>query len=243
MAKVLLVEDDPSVRSVLHGSLSDASYTVRSCRTAPEALRAVLDEPFDVMVLDLGLLELNGLDALEMLRTFSDIPVVVTARHDEHEVVRVLASGADAYLVRPFSVELLIAKMTAVLRRAVSGAGCMRTDVLRVGGIVVDAAHRQASLDGSRLDLTRKEFDLLEFLALRPGVVVPRGELFKHVWLQTHRGQRTVDVHLSWLRRKLGESAARPRYLHTVRHAGIKLEAPKVLPEGTGRRLAPEALA
>ncbi|GGY08240.1 DNA-binding response regulator [Streptomyces tanashiensis] len=229
MAKVLLVEDDSSVRSALHSRLSDASYTVRGCETALEALRAVLDEPFDVMVLDLGLLELDGQDVLEMLRTFSDIPVVVTARYDEHEIERVLGSGADAYVVKPFSVELLIAKMTAVLRRTVSGAGGMRADVLRVGGLLVDAAHRQAFLDGSRLDLTRKEFDLLEFLAWRPGVVVPRGELFKQVWLQTYRGERTVDVHLSWLRRKLGESAARPRYLHTVRHAGIKLEAPEAL--------------
>ncbi|MEV7567504.1 response regulator transcription factor [Streptomyces tanashiensis] len=229
MAKVLLVEDDSSVRSALHSRLSDASYTVRGCGTALEALRAVLDQPFDVMVLDLGLLELDGQDVLEMLRSFSDIPVIITARHDEHEIERALGSGADACVVKPFSVELLIAKMTAVLRRTASGAGARRADVRRVGGLVVDAAHRQAFLDGSRLDLTRKEFDLLEFLAWRPGVVVPRGELFKQVWLQTHRGERTVDVHLSWLRRKLGESAARPRYLHTIRHAGIKLEAPEAL--------------
>ncbi|MFE7513429.1 response regulator transcription factor [Streptomyces sp. NPDC057540] len=226
MAKVLLVEDDPAVRSVLHKCLSEV-YTVRSCRTAPEALRAVLDEPFDVMVLDLSLLDLGGLDVLEILRMYSNIPVVVTARHDEREVVRVLAQGADAYLVSPFSGDLLVAKTTAVLRRAASGAGRMRSDLLRVGGLAVDAAQRRASLDGTDLDLTRKEFDLLEFLASRPGVVVPRSELFKQVWLRTHRGERTVDAHLSWLRRKLGESAARPRYLHTVRHAGIKLEAPE----------------
>ncbi|GHG12967.1 response regulator transcription factor [Streptomyces zaomyceticus] len=230
MAKVLLVEDDPSVRSALRRCLSDASYTVRDCGTALGGLRAVLDEPFDVMVLDLGLPDLDGLEMLRMLRTVSDIPVVVaTARRDEREIVRVLGSGADDYLVKPFSAEHLIARMTAVLRRAASGSGGLFPDVVRVGGLVVDAARRRALLDGSPLDLTRKEFDLLEFLARRPGIVVARSELFRQVWLQTYRGERTVDIHLSWLRRKLGESAARPRYLHTVRHVGIKLEYAEAL--------------
>ncbi|MFE2015121.1 response regulator transcription factor [Streptomyces sp. NPDC059491] len=227
MAKVLLVEDDSSARSTLHRRLSDAAFTVRGCDTAVGALRAVLDEPFDVMVLDLEPFDVEGLDALEMLRAFSDIPVIVTARYNESEIVRVLGSGADACLVKPFSAELLIAKMTAVVRRAVAGAGGVRADVVRVGGLVLDAAHRRVLLDDAQLQLTRKEFDLLEFLARRPGVVVPRSELFRQVWLQTYRGERTVDAHLSWLRRKLGESAARPRYLHTVRHAGVKLQAPE----------------
>ncbi|MFE7582729.1 response regulator transcription factor [Streptomyces gardneri] len=226
MAKVLLVEDDPSVRSALHRCLSAATYTVRDCGTAFGALRAVLDEPFDVIVLDLGLPDLDGLELLRMLRTVSDIPVVVaTARRDEREIVRVLGSGADDYLVKPFSAEHLIARMTAVLRRARTGG--LSPDVVTVGGLVVDAPRRRASLDGSPLDLAPKEFDLLQFLAWRPGVVVARSELFRQVWLQTYRGERTVDIHLSWLRRKLGESAARPRYLHTVRNVGIKLEAPE----------------
>ncbi|GHB11694.1 response regulator transcription factor [Streptomyces termitum] len=228
MAKVLLVEDDASAPSALRGSLSGDSYTVRSCGTAEGALNAVLDEPFDAVVLDLALPGLDGPETLRRLRTLSDLPVlVVTARHDEREIVRLLGSGADDCLVKPLSAELLGARLTAVLRRSAAGTGHMRAHVVRVGGLVIDTAHRHACLDGARLRLTRKEFDLLEFLAWRPGVVVPRGELFKQVWLQTHRGERTVDAHLSWLRRKLGESALRPRYLHTVRHVGIKLEAPE----------------
>ncbi|MGW1927896.1 response regulator transcription factor [Streptomyces sp. NPDC001919] len=227
MPKVLLVDDDPSVRSALHRRLSEASYTVRECGTALGALRAVLNEPFDVMVLDLSLPDLDGLEMLKMLRTVSALPVVVVgARRDERETVRVLGSGADDCLVGPFSVEHLIARMTAVLRRAASGTGGLRPDVAQVGGLTVDAARRLAALDGAPLELTRKEFDLLEFLAWRPGVVVPRHELFRQVWLREYRGERTVDVHLSWLRRKLGESAVEPRYLHTVRNAGVKLEAP-----------------
>ncbi|GGY85117.1 DNA-binding response regulator [Streptomyces omiyaensis] len=217
-----------SVRSALQRCLAGASYTVRECGTGLDALRAVLDERFDLMVLDLGLPDLDGLEMLRMLRTVSDIPVVVaTARADEREIVRVLGVGADDYLVKPFSVEHLIARMTAVLRRAASAAGGGYADVLRVGGLVVDAARREAFLDGDVLDLTQKEFDLLAFLARRPGVVVARGELFTQVWLRRYGGERTVDVHLSWLRRKLGETAARPRYLHTVRHVGVKLEAPR----------------
>ncbi|MFF0483840.1 response regulator transcription factor [Streptomyces sp. NPDC004435] len=226
MAKVLLVLDDPSVRSALHVCLSEASFTVRECGTALGALRAVLDEPSDVMVLGLGLPDIDGLEMLKMLRTVSDIPVVAVAdRQDERDLVRALGSGADDFLAGPFSAAHLVARLTAVLRRA--AAGVVPADVARVGGLVVDAKRREAFLDGAPLDLNRKEFDLLEFLAWRPGVVVPRGELFKRVWLRTYRGERTVDVHLSWLRRKLGESAAQPRYLHTVRHVGIKLEAPQ----------------
>ncbi|KAA6216215.1 response regulator transcription factor [Streptomyces filamentosus] len=226
MAKVLLVQSDPSVRSVLGMCLAEASHTVRGCGTALGGLRAVLDEPFDVMVLGLALPDVDGLEMLKMLRTVSDIPVVaVTDRHDERDLVRALDIGADDFLAGPFSGAHLVARMTAVLRRA--AAGVVSADVARVGGLVVDTKRREAFLDDVPLDLSRKEFDLLEFLAWRPGVVVPRGELFKRVWLRTHRGERTVDVHLSWLRRKFGESAARPRYLHTVRHVGIKLEAPE----------------
>ncbi|MCC3777185.1 winged helix-turn-helix domain-containing protein, partial [Streptomyces sp. UNOB3_S3] len=97
---------------------------------------------------------------------------------------------------------------------------------LRVGGLTVDPLRRHAELDGDALDLTRREFDLLAYLAGRPGVVVPRKELLAEVWQQSYGDDQTIDVHLSWLRRKLGETAARPRYLRTVRGVGVKLEAP-----------------
>ncbi|WP_238440168.1 winged helix-turn-helix domain-containing protein, partial [Frankia sp. AgB1.8] len=98
---------------------------------------------------------------------------------------------------------------------------------LRVGELSVDVPRRAATLAGARLDLTRREFDLLAYLAARPGLVVGRGELLTAVWHQAYGGDQTIDVHLSWLRRKLGETAARPRYLHTVRGVGVKLEAPE----------------
>ncbi|GHE94653.1 DNA-binding response regulator [Streptomyces longispororuber] len=228
MARVLVVEDDQFVRSALIRHLSDASHTVRSVGTALEALREVAHHCFDVVILDLGLPDLDGGEALKMLRGVTDVPVIVaTARDDESEIVRLLNDGADDYLTKPFSVEHLSARMTAVLRRTRGSGEAPASRVLRVGGLAVDPLRRRAELDGTPLDLTRREFDLLAFLAGRPGVVVPRRELLAEVWQQSYGDDQTIDVHLSWLRRKLGETAANPRYLHTLRGVGVKLEPPR----------------
>ncbi|WP_377271152.1 response regulator transcription factor [Peterkaempfera sp. SMS 1(5)a] len=226
MATVLVVEDDPFVRSALIRHLSDAGHAVRSVGTALEALREVAQVGCDLVILDLGLPDLDGSEALKMIRGLTNVPVIIsTARDDEAEIVRLLNDGADDYLIKPFSGEHLSARMAAVLRRA--GAGASPTaQLLRVGGLYIDLQRREAALDGAMLDLTRREFDLLAFLAARPGVVVPRKELLAEVWRQTYGGDQTIDVHLSWLRRKLGETASNPRYLHTVRGVGVKLEAP-----------------
>ncbi|GAA1931654.1 response regulator transcription factor [Streptomyces sodiiphilus] len=227
MAHVLVVEDDQFVRSALIRHLTDASHTVRSVGTALEALREVSRRDFDVVILDLGLPDLDGGEALKMLRGVTDVPVIIaTARDDEAGIVRLLNDGADDYLVKPFSVEHLAARMAAVLRRSRGVRGPGQDSALRVGGLVVDPLRRRAELDGRALDLTRREFDLLAFLAARPGVVVARRELLSEVWQQAYGDDQTIDVHLSWLRRKLGETAARPRYLHTLRGVGVKLEAP-----------------
>ncbi|RFU86645.1 DNA-binding response regulator [Streptomyces triticagri] len=230
MASVLVVEDDQFVRSALIRHLTDASHTVRSVGTALEALREVAHFRFDVVILDLGLPDLDGSEALKMLRGITDVPVIIaTARDDEAEIVRLLNDGADDYLTKPFSVEHLSARMTAVLRRSGTGSttDAPVTRVIEVGGLSIDPLRRQATLDNTPLDLTRREFDLLAFLAGRPGVVVPRKELLAEVWQQSYGDDQTIDVHLSWLRRKLGETAAQPRYLHTLRGVGVKLEPPQ----------------
>ncbi|GAA1904466.1 response regulator transcription factor [Streptantibioticus ferralitis] len=224
MASVLVVEDDQFVRSALIRHLSEASHTVRSVGTALEALREVAQVGFDVVILDLGLPDLDGSEALKMLRGITDVPVIIaTARDDEAEIVRLLNDGADDYLVKPFSVEHLSARLAAVLRRSRTAEA---SQVLSVGGLRIDVQRREAVLDGTALDLTRREFDLLAFLAARPGVVVARRELLAEVWQQAYGDDQTIDVHLSWLRRKLGETAANPRYLHTLRGVGVKLEPP-----------------
>ncbi|MFF4404772.1 response regulator transcription factor [Streptoverticillium reticulum] len=229
MASLLVVEDDPSVRSALIRHLTEASHAVRSVGTALEALREVAHHRFDVVVLDLGLPDLDGAEALKMLRGITDVPVIVaTARDDEAGIVRLLNDGADDYVTKPYSVEHLSARMAAVMRRSRAAAGTGQTvPHLRVGGLTVDPLRRQVELDGAPVELTRREFDLLAFLAGRPGVVVGRKELLTEVWQQPYGDDQTVDVHLSWLRRKLGETAAAPRYLHTLRGVGVKLEPPR----------------
>ncbi|MFD7473417.1 response regulator transcription factor [Streptomyces sp. NPDC059837] len=231
MASVLVVEDDQFVRSALIRHLTEAAHTVRSVGTALEALREVAHHSFDVVILDLGLPDLDGAEALKMLRGITDVPVIIaTARDDETEIVRLLNDGADDYLTKPFSVEHLSARMAAVLRRSRATGDAPASPVIRVGGLSIDPLRRPAELAGARLDLTRREFDLLAFLAGRPGVVVARKELLAEVWQQSYGDDQTIDVHLSWLRRKLGETAARPRYLHTLRGVGVKLEPPSSEP-------------
>jgi DNA-binding response OmpR family regulator len=227
MATVLLVEDDHVVRGALQRSLTDLGHAVQATGTALEALRRVAADPPDVIVLDLGLPDLDGADALRMLRGVTNTPIIIaTARDDEGEVVRLLRAGADDYMVKPFSSAHLDARVASVLRRT---GRATRTEpvVLESAGLRIDLGERQAYLDGAALALTRKEFDLLAYLAGRPGQVVSRRELLEEVWRQPSIGEdQTIDVHLYWLRRKLGESAAEPRFLHTVRGVGIKFAAP-----------------
>lgn len=236
MATVLVAEDDPFVRSALVRHLTETGHAVRSVGTALEALREVAQIGCDVVLLDLGLPDLDGTEALKMLRGITDVPVIIcTARDGETEIVKLLNSGADDYLVKPFSPEHLGARMAAVLRRTATSGAPPTGQALHVGELAIDAQRREATLAGQELDLTRREFDLLTFLAARPGVVVSRRELLAEVWRQSYGGDQTIDVHLSWLRRKLGETASQPRYLHTVRGVGVKLEDPAA-PHGPEQR-------
>jgi DNA-binding response OmpR family regulator len=227
MATVLLVEDDHIVRGALMRTLTDRGHTVHAVGTALEALRRVAAHAPDLVVLDLGLPDLDGADALRMLRGIADTPIIIaTARDDEAEIVRLLQAGADDYMVKPFTSAHLDARVTSVLRRAGRSTREEPT-VIDAGELRVDLAQRQAYLAGQQLTLTRKEFDLLAYLAARPGRVVSRRELLEEVWRQPSVGEdQTIDVHLYWLRRKLGESAASPRYLHTVRGVGFRFAPP-----------------
>ncbi|WP_404953348.1 response regulator transcription factor [Streptomyces sp. 147326] len=240
MPSVLVVEDDPSIRQSLIEVLAEHGYAVRSAGDGFGALREVTQAPVDAVVLDLGLPDLDGGDALRMIRGISSVPVLVaTARDDETEIIKLLNAGADDYLVKPFSGGQLIARLSAVLRRtshvpptgAPAGAPVApAAEPLRpttVGELAVDPGARTAYLAGRELRLTRREFDLLAFLAHHTGQVVSKRRLLTEVWREPYVDDQTVDVHLSSLRRKLGERAAAPRYLLTVRGVGIKLVAPR----------------
>jgi DNA-binding response OmpR family regulator len=224
--QVLIVEDDPRIRSLMMRSLTDRDYAVTSATTGMSGLASAVESRPDIVLLDLGLPDVDGLEVLAMLRAVSQVPVIVTtARDDDPSVVRALDLGADDYVVKPFSADQLEARVRAVLRR--SGPAAVTPGHVTVGGLALDVRSREASLDGQRLDLSPKEFEVLAYLADRPGQVVTRRELLTEVWQLPYGGpDKTVDVHLSWLRRKLGETAQEPRYLHTVRGVGVKLMAP-----------------
>jgi len=225
VATILLIEDDGSIRSAITRALTDLGHVVTSSITGMSGLESAVDNPPDVVLLDLGLPDIDGLQVLAMLRAVSTVPVIIiTARDDDADMVRALDGGADDYVVKPFGIEQVEARLRAILRRSGSAPA---EGPLVVGGLTIDPLTRQVTLDGTSIDLSRKEFDLLLALAQRAGEVVTKRELLADVWRQSYGGgDRTVDVHLSWLRRKLGETAAQPRYLHSVRGVGVRLAAP-----------------
>ncbi|MBV6727669.1 response regulator transcription factor [Nocardioides daeguensis] len=227
MASILVVEDDDAIRTAVHRGLRARDYAVATVATGLAGLEHVLREGPDVVLLDLGLPDIDGLTLISMVRTASNVPIIViTARDDDPTMVRALDAGADDYVVKPFGTEQVAARIRAVLRRGRPGS--TPTPALKVGGLVVDERSRTVTLDGEPVELARKEFDLLHLLASRAGEVVSKRELLAEVWQQAWGGsERTVDVHLSWLRRKLGESAASPRYLHSIRGVGVRLAPPE----------------
>ena len=225
MADVLIIEDDATIRTALVRALTARQHSTMTAPTAMEGLQSLVEHRPDVVLLDLGLPDLDGASLLAMIRAVSDVTVIVVSARDEGaEIVALLNAGADDYLVKPFAADQLDARIRAVLRRAESAKV---SGPVTVGGIVVDARARTALIDGVPLDLSPKEFDLLYYLAERSGEVVGKRELLAKVWNQPYGGaDKTVDVHLSWLRRKLGESADAPSYLHRVRGVGVKLAPP-----------------
>jgi DNA-binding response OmpR family regulator len=226
MATVMVVEDDGAIRQALTRGLTSLGHVVTAVSRGSDAVAAFASNPADVVVLDLGLPDMEGEAVLGVARALADVPVIVaTARDDDRDVVRLLDAGADDYLIKPFSVAQMDARIRAVLRRSSHAADV--TPVLVVGGLRLDPRAREATLDGQPIELSRLEFDLLHLLMQRAGEVVSKPTLLAEVWRQPWGGaDRTVDVHLSWLRRKLGETAAAPRYLVSVRGVGVKLVDP-----------------
>lgn len=225
MASVVIVEDDYEIRDLASRALAQRGHVVWSEATGMSGLQCMIDNGPDVVVLDLGLPDLDGGDVLRMIRGVSEVPVIIaTARDDDDEIVRLLDAGADEYVVKPYSGAELEARIRALLRRS---AAAGPSNDLRVGAMTLDLRSRTAELDDEPLALNRKEFDLLACLATRVGEVVTRQEVYAEVWRQPYGGaDKTIDVHVSWLRRKLGETAAEPRYLHTVRGVGLRLVDP-----------------
>lgn len=225
MTSVLVIEDDPAIRQNLAASLADSGFDVDAAAAGIAGVELFTSRSWDVVVLDLGLPDIGGEEVLRMIRGLGDVPIIIaTAQDDEGSIVRLLDAGADDYVVKPFSATQIHARINAVLRRA---ADPHAIEEITLGSLRIDVSAKEVYLDGEQLDLTLKEFELLAYLARRPGVLVPKRELMAEVWRQPYGGaDKTVDVHVSWLRRKLGESAAEPKYIHTRRGAGVRIVDP-----------------
>jgi DNA-binding response OmpR family regulator len=215
--KVLLVEDDASIASSVVASLSQAGLSVVHVSTAGDGVEAVRSDQFDVVLMDLGLPDIDGLDAAKAIRDFSSVPIIiVSARGDELDRVLGLELGADDYVVKPFSQRELLARIRAVTRRVADSA----PSVPEVHGrLHVDERAHTVSLDGVDVQLTAKEFDLLAFLASEPNVVFRRNDILEHVWDTNWYGTtKTLDAHVASIRKKLGNAD----WIQAVRGVGFK---------------------
>lgn len=216
--RVLLVEDDPDIAASVTDGLHRHGFDVDVVVGGREAIAA--GPAADVVLLDLGLPDIDGVDVCRELRARSDVPIiVVSARDDELDRVVGLEVGADDYVVKPFGMRELIARIRAVTRRRTHTVGSAVDDVTHLGRLVVDTRTRRATVDGHEVTLTPKEFDLLAALVAQPGTVLRREQLLEQVWDMNWFGStKTLDVHVASLRRKLGD----PGWIETVRGVAFR---------------------
>jgi two-component system, OmpR family, alkaline phosphatase synthesis response regulator PhoP len=220
--RILVVEDETPIAEAVGYALRGAGYEVDVVGDGNEALAATRERPFDLMVLDLMLPGLSGLDVCRAVRSESDLPIVMlTARDAELDRVLGLEIGADDYVTKPFSVAELMSRVRALLRRRDLDRGQV---LQRVGDLVIDVSRHSAKLEDRPLQLTRSEFRVVTLLASEPGRAFTRDELVEHLWEGDFDGDhRAIDVHMSNLRRKLEEDPRNPRRLQTVRGVGYRL--------------------
>ena len=223
--RILVVDDEPAIVDAVAYALRREGFDVETAsdgRNAPEAARAV---PYDVLVLDLMLPGMSGLDVCRSLRAESDVPIVMlTARDAEVDRVVGLELGADDYVTKPFSVAELVSRVRAILRRRELDRGPAASTLIRVGDLELDLVRHRVRVDGREVDLTPSELSLLSLLAREPDRVFTRREVMQHLWDSTYVGaERACDIHVSNLRRKIERDPARPERLLTVRSVGYKL--------------------
>jgi len=230
MAKrILLVDDDILLRRSLAFNLEQAGYTVDPAASAEDALAMARRDPPDLVLLDIGLPGMDGLDALRHLKETLNLPVIfLTARRRELDEVLGLELGADDYVTKPFDVDVLLAHIKAVLRRLERGVipQFERPTPITVGDLTIDPLEHRVTLAGKNIPLSPREFNLLHTMALEPGRVFSVDELLGRVWGAEFIGQpQVVYVHIRWLREKIEKKPNRPRRILTVRGVGYKLQA------------------
>ena len=222
---ILLVDDEDSVQKLLTYPLEREGFRVLQARDGEEALARFSSERVDLVVLDLMLPKLDGLEVCKRLRAESAVPIIMlTARDDELDKVLGLELGADDYITKPFSIREFRSRVRAVLRRATTtGAGGQAADVIAVDGLTIDVSKRAVSIDEQPVQLTYVEFELLRTLASNPGRVYSRRMLLEALWGGAdYREPRTIDVHVRHLREKLEQDPREPEYIFTVRGVGYR---------------------
>ena len=225
--KILVVEDDRTLLDVLKYNLVKEGYNVITATDGAQALEIARSQKPELIVLDIMLPELNGLEVCRILRKDMTVPILMlTAKGEEIDKIVGLEVGADDYMTKPFSMRELLARVRAMLRRTrMTGLESTEEAMIKIGNLEINTPRRRATLSGVMLDLTQKEFDLLTFLAINRGLVLSREQLLERVWGYDYvGGTRTVDVHIRWLREKIEENPAKPKRLITVRGVGYKLE-------------------
>ena len=223
--RVLLIEDDPAVAAGIVDALTGAAHEVRHESTGAGGIRAAIDDSPDLVVLDLGLPDLDGTDVCRTIRTESSVPIiVVSARSEEIDRVLALEMGADDFLVKPFGVRELIARIRAVTRRTMGDAQTVAAPTeRRLGPLLIDLRGQRIWVDDVPVHLTTIEYQLLLFLSQEPGAVRPRSDILREVWQTEWFGAtKTLDAHVAALRKKLGS----PAWIESVRAVGFRFEIP-----------------
>jgi DNA-binding response OmpR family regulator len=223
--RALVVDDEPSLVTVVAGYLAREGYEVDTAADGEAALAAARHGKPDVVVLDLMLPGIDGIEVCRQLRTFTDAYIIMlTARAEEVDKLIGLSVGADDYLAKPFSPRELVARVKVMLRRPRTGAAAAGPEVRRFGALTIDPQAREVHLDGVPVELTRTEFDLLDALSERPRLAFTRAQLIERVWGGGWVGdEHLVDIHIGHIRRKLSDDPNNPRYILTVRGVGYRM--------------------
>jgi DNA-binding response OmpR family regulator len=222
--RILLVEDDPSVADSVIDGLVSVSMNVEHVSTGADAIAKSLSETFDLILLDLGLPDMNGQDVCRLIREKSKTPIIIlSARSEEIDRVLALEFGADDYIVKPFGMRELIARIRAVSRRANPSESVSQVATQEIGSLSIDRRSQKVFVNGQDVHLTPKEFDLLAYISTDPGAVYRRSDIMSEVWDTNWYGTtKTVDAHVAALRKKLGNQD----WIESVRGVGFRLGAP-----------------
>ena len=228
---ILLVEDEPSIAEPLAEAIAREGFETKVAGTVAESLALAAQIEPDLVLLDVMLPDGSGFDVCRELRQRSQVPIIMlTARGEEADRVVGLELGADDYVIKPFSAREVVARIRAVLRRTDSSPDRDESKPIEIGELRLDPPKREVTKDGEVLELSRKEFELLRLLMQNAGSVVTRERAFEDVWDTNWFGStKTLDVHISGLRRKLGDDSSEPRFLHTVRGVGFRFASPDEL--------------